>query len=108
MNKYNARKTEYNGMLFDSKKEADYCRQLDLLKKATGKDQVVSYQRQIPFKCMVGGKTITTYKLDFLVQYADRTEYIDVKGCKKGCAYQLFKLKKKLVEAIYGIRIDEV
>jgi hypothetical protein len=46
--------------------------------------------------------------VDFIVTYSDRVEYIDVKGYKKGCAYQMFRLKKKMVEAFHGIEIIEV
>ena len=42
------------------------------------------------------------------VIYANGTKkIIDVKGLKKGSAYQLFKLKKKIVEALYNIEIIE-
>ena len=107
MNKFHAKKTIYNGQLFDSKKEANYCRQLDLLKNATGNDKVLRYERQVRFDIICNNKKIGFYKLDFKVFYKNRVEYIDVKGLKKGSAYQLFRLKKKLVEALYNIEILE-
>ena len=106
-NKFNAKITIYNGIKFHSAKEANYCIRLDLLKKATGRDKVLKYDRQVRYDIIVNGICIGFYKLDFEVYYSDRIEYIDVKGCKKGCAYQLFRLKKKLVEAIHGIKIIE-
>lgn len=105
MNKYNAQKTEYNGVKFDSKKEAEYARKLDVLTNTT----VKSYETQIRMPIVINGLKVCTYICDFKVAYLDGTEeYIDVKGMKSGCAYQMFRLKKKLVEAVYNIVIKEV
>jgi len=108
-NKFNAKKTEYNGEVYDSKKEASYAHLLDILKRSKDpKDKVVSYRRQVPFVAVVNGKKICTYILDFIVWYADeRLEHIDVKGMKSGSAYQMFRLKKKLIEALFSIEILE-
>jgi protein associated with RNAse G/E len=106
MTKYKAKKTTYSGVIFDSRKEAEYCYKLDLAKKAFyPKDKVISYDMQVPFEVKVNGAKICTYKLDFKVTYADNTiKFIDVKGMKT----PVYRLKKKLVEAIYGITITEV
>lgn len=105
MSKYNSKKTEYNGFIYDSKKEANYAQTLDLLKKALGKDRVAYYEQQIPYVCVVNGKKICTYKADFKVVYDDgRIEIVDVKGFKTA----IYRLKKKLVEAIFCIKIIEV
>jgi len=110
MNKYGAKKTVYNGITFDSKKEAQYCAKLDILKKSTHKEnRVFDYELQVRYDIIVNDKKIGFYKLDFMVQYADgKIRYIDIKGCKKGAGYQLFRLKKKLVEALYNIKIEEL
>jgi len=97
-NKYGAKKTEYNGVKFDSKKEADYCRDLDykiLLK------EVISYEKQVRIRCEVNGKKICDYIIDFIVTYPDRVEYVDVKGFKT----PVFNLKKKLVESLHPFEI---
>ena len=107
MNKFHAKKTYYKGIQFDSKKEANYCRQLDILKSASGNDKVLKYELQKRFDIIVNGKKIGFYKLDFKVWYPDRIEHIDIKGLKKGASYQLFRLKKKLVEALFNIKIIE-
>lgn len=106
MNKYNAKKTIYNGFKYDSKKEAEYAMTLDMLKKATNdSDRVIEYERQVPFVCIVNDKKICTYKADFRVYYADkRIEIVDVKGFKTS----IYKLKKKLVEALHNIEIIEI
>jgi hypothetical protein len=108
-NKFNAKKTEYNGSTYDSKKEAEYAAKLDLLKKTSGSDKVSKIEKQVKYDIIVNDKKIGFYKLDFKVTYADGcVEHIDVKGLRRGCAYQIFRLKKKLVEALYGIEIKEV
>lgn len=107
--KYNNQRSEHAGESYQSKAEANYARNLDLMKIATTeKDRVVKWERQIKFPIAVKKKHICNYYLDFKVEYADgRTEYVDVKGYQKGVAYGLFTIKKKLVEALYGITIIE-
>lgn len=109
-NKYGAKKTEYNGRTFDSKKEAEYAEQLDLLRKAAGEsDKVVDVEYQVPYKLEVQGSVIGKYILDFKVTYADgRVEHVDVKGMKSGAAYQMFRWKSKHMKAQYGIDVIEV
>lgn len=110
MNKFNAKKTIINGITFDSKKEAVYYQGLLYLRAAKDEaDRVVSIELQPRFNIIVNDQKIGYYKADFSVKYANgQTKIIDVKGLKKGSAYQIFKLKKKLVEAIYNIEIIEV
>ena len=109
-NKYGAKRTEYNGRIFDSKKEAAYAGELDLLKKAAGdSDRVIDVEYQIPFVLEANGNKIGKYILDFKVTYADgRIEHVDVKGLRKGCAYQFFRWKAKHMKAQYGIDVIEV
>lgn len=104
--KYGNLKTEYNGYVYMSKKEANYAQQLDFQKKAKNvSDRVVSYERQVPFQITMNGVKIAKYLADFKVLYADKhVEIIDVKGVRTN----IYTLKKKLVEAQYGIKIIEV
>lgn len=65
---------------------------------------MVEVEYQVPFKVTVRNSHICKYLLDFRVTYADdHIEHHDVKGY----ATEVYKLKKKLVEAIYGIKILE-
>ena len=97
-NKYYAKKSVYGGIVFDSKKEADYCARLDLLKKA---GKILYYLRQVPFDLPGGVK----YKIDFLEVWNDgRLRYVDVKGLRTA----MYRLKKKQVEALYPVVIEEV
>lgn len=109
-NKYHAIKTIYNDRLFASKKEAAYAKRLEYLKHAHELcDRVVRIEYQIPFPIHIKQKHVFTYLCDFKVYYGDgREEIVDVKGSKTGAAYALFRLKKKCVEAQYGIEVREV
>lgn len=105
MSKYGNKRTEYNGRTYHSKREAEFARQLDLMRFAKDpKEKVVRVKPQPRFPIVVNGKKICTYVSDFEVEYADgRVEVVDVKGYKTN----LYKLKKKLVEATYNITIIE-
>jgi hypothetical protein len=107
-NKYNAKKTDYRGHTYDSKKEAEYARGLDLAMKVNAPGAPLEWERQVRMPVKLNGKHICYYILDFLVTYEDRVEHIDVKGMKSGPAYAMFKLKKKLIEAYHEIEIKEV
>ena len=104
-NKFNATKTLYNGILYDSKKEAGFAMKLDILRKASGKDRVIEIERQVTFSFDLNGHHICKYKPDFKVTYSDgRIEYIDVKGMET----REFSIKKKLLKAFYGIDVKIV
>lgn len=96
--KYNAIKTEIDGIRFDSKKEARYYQDLQLRVRA---GEVVFFLRQVPFH-LPGG---VTYRIDFQEFHADGTvHFVDAKGMKT----QMYIAKKKMVEATYPIIIEEV
>lgn len=102
INKYRNTWTEYNGTKYQSKKEANYARELDLRFKAR---DIENWERQVPFPIEVNDINVGKYMLDFRVTYPNGdVEYVDVKGMKT----DLYKFKKKCVEAQYGIEIKEV
>lgn len=93
-NKFNAKKSNYNGMEFDSKGEAGYCEQLDWRIKA---GEIQSYERQVRIPLSVNGVLIFTYIADFVVT--------DKHGAKeiheyKGLRLPLFDAKWKLLQAL--------
>ncbi len=105
-NKFGAIKTEYDGRVFDSKAEAARAHALWLLKLS---GEVVDVEYQPQFEIVVNGKKVGKYVADFRVRHKDGTVVVeDVKGLKKGSAYSIFRLKKKIVEALYGIEIVEI
>ena len=99
-NKYGVSKKEdrtVDGILFDSKKEAQYYRTLQMAKKGGAID---FFLRQVPFDLPGGVK----YRLDFLVFWNDgRVTFEDVKGCRT----EMYRLKKKQVESLYPVEITE-
>jgi len=104
-NKYNANPCEYDGYTYDSKREAEFAQALDLLMRA---GEVSSWERQVPYSIDINGKHICKYVADFKVHYHDRpTEVIDVKSVFTA-KLPVYRLKKKLMEAVHGIVIREV
>lgn len=96
--KFNAVRTERDGIKFASKREAAQYDKLMVLQKSA---QVVFFLRQVPFHLPGGVK----YVADFLVFFADgHCEIQDAKGMKT----QLYIAKKKMVESVYPITITEV
>jgi hypothetical protein len=87
-----------------SKAEARRCDHLRLLEMA---GEIDSLQQQPRFNCVVDGRKICAYVADF--SYFDLTTGKTVIEDVKGHKTQLYKLKKKLVEALFpGTEIVEV
>ena len=102
--KYNAIRTEcgYCEKPHPSRAEAKRCAELHLLQRA---GEIHRLEMQPKFLCQVNGVKICTYIADFA--YFTKAERIieDVKGR----ATDVYKLKKKLVEALHpGVKIVEV
>lgn len=96
--KFNAQRTEANGIKFDSKKEARYYQAL-LIRVRAG--QVLFFLRQVPIDLPGNVK----YRVDFQEFHADGSvHFVDVKGMET----KEFKLKKKQVEALYPFEIEIV
>lgn len=132
--KYHARKCSLpTGEVFDSVRERDRYLELCLLQRA---GQIEELQRQIPFVLIdsvydevqtgeiyqrgdkkgqpkfkkVCIERPLTYIADFLYTDSATGETVveDVKGYKKGTAYDLFVAKRKLMLLIHNIRVREV
>lgn len=96
--KFNAKRTEVDGIKFSSKREAKHYEELKAL-QASG--VVLFFLRQVPFHLDGGVK----YLADFVVFFTDGScEVRDVKGMRT----PLYIAKKKMVEAKYPIEIQEV
>lgn len=106
MNKYNNTWCEYAGKKFQSRKEMEYAMFLDSEQQA---GRIHRYNTQVKFPIEINGKKVFTYVLDFeIINKDDTIRYVDIKGYKGGPAYQMFRLKKKCTEAMYGITIEEL
>lgn len=124
-NKYNAKKVEYDGLLFDSQKEVLRYKELSLLRS---EGIISNLQRQVKYvliptqrePAVLGprgevkpGKLIEnecSYIADFVYTVNETGETVveDVKGYKKGEAYKVFTIKRKLMLFVYGIQVKEV
>lgn len=92
--KYNNKRVRVDGILFDSKLEADYYAALKLKLKA---GLIRGFCRQPEFVLQEGfaGRKPVTYRADFIAFHKDGTaEIIDTKGMET----ETFKLKKKLFQ----------
>jgi len=95
--KFNAKRTVRDNIKFQSQKEARYYDEL-VLKQRAG--IVVFFLRQVGFH-LPGG---IRYVVDFAEFHADGTvHFVDVKGMKT----PTYIAKKRMVEALYPVEIEE-
>ena len=84
--KYSAKRTVFDGLLFDSKMEAEYYKLLLILERAK-ELKILELQPKVYLT-----KANILYKPDFLIEQNNEQIWIDVKGFHT----PVFKLKKKL------------
>ena len=107
--KYKAKKTEIDGIVFDSKKEAKRYQELILLERA---GVISDLQRQVKFVLIpvqrINGKVVErecSYIADFVYKDKEGNTIVeDTKGVKT----KDYIIKRKLMLWIHGIRIKEV
>lgn len=96
--KFNAKRTETDGIKFSSKRESAHYKNL-LLAEQSG--DLLFFLRQVPFHLEAGVK----YVCDFVEFWRDgEVRFVDIKGFKT----PMYILKKKQVESKYPITITEV
>jgi hypothetical protein len=103
--KYGNRKTVVDGITFDSAKEARRYGELKLLERA---GQIVDLRVQPEFELDVKGVRVCKYRADFAYrEHGGSTVVEDVKSpiTAKNPTY---RIKSKLLYAIYGIQVREV
>lgn len=98
--KYKAEKTSAFGLVFDSKKEANRFGELKILER---RDEISALEVQPEFLIEINGVKICKYIADF--QYKEKGKTI-VEDCK-GVKTPAYRLKKKLMRAVFGIQIRE-
>ena len=103
MSKYSAVRTEIDGYIFDSKREAARYQDLRLLERV---GYLTNLELQPKFPLVVNGKKVCTYQADFRYLTKDgKTVIEDVKGVRTA----VYSLKAKLFHALYpGLRIEEI
>lgn len=102
--KYKNKPVVENGKRYDSTGEYDYEMAVLVPLRNAGK---IKFERQVRMPIIVNNIKICTYVADWRVQFlnekgaVERTEFWDFKGCET----KIFKLKAKLVKAVYGLDI---
>ena len=107
--KYGNKKTEVDGYLFDSRKEAHHYLELKYMLRA---GMIQNLRLQVPFVLIPPqkdekGKVIeraVVYKADFVYEQNGETVVVDTKGFKT----KEYIIKRKLMLERYGYRIKEV
>ena len=110
-NKYGAKKVVVDGEVFDSQKEFHRWCDLRLLERAGKRSEL---ERQVKFVLIPAyresGKLIereVSYIADFMYLQDGKIIVEDTKGYKRGAAYQLFTIKRKLMLWKHGIKVKE-
>lgn len=117
--KYGAKKAEYNGMVFDSKRECRRYKELEILQQIGAiselrtqvKFVLIPAQREPDKVGKRGGKIKgdliereVSYIADFVYVENDKTVVEDAKGMRT----PEYIMKRKMMLYFYGIRIKEV
>lgn len=100
--KYHNKKVEYDGKVFDSKKEYQRYRELELLLK---KGIIGFLECQVEYELNEGGQYSYRYIADFRYVLAETGETIveDAKGFRTA----EYKKKRRLMEKVHGITVKE-
>ena len=105
---------QYNGMRFDSLKELERWRALEMRQKA---GEIRDLRRQVNFDLVVNGILICSYVADHVYEELAgaaqtgrrrrdwRKVVEDVKGVRKGDIWQRFQIKARLMKACHGIEV---
>lgn len=113
MNKYRNRKVVVDGIVFDSRKEGQRWKELKVLESS---GEIEKLERQVKFQLLPrqtgsDGKVLerkVEYVADFVYIRDGKVIVEDVKGYRGGGAYEVFKLKKKMMLYFFGIRVKEI
>ena len=103
-NKYGAKKvTASDGSVFDSKREFHRWCELRLLERA---GKISGLCRQVTYELIPkqDGERACNYIADFI--YFNEEGKLTVEDCK-GCRTEAYKIKKKLMLWVHGIKIKE-
>ena len=119
--KYGSRKTVVDGIAFDSKKEASRYRELLLLERA---GKIGNLRRQVKYVLIPAqyenpdsptrsgrGKCLErecSYVADFVYDVPMEPEPVEIVEDTKGFRTEAYKIKRKMMLFMHGIRIREV
>jgi len=100
-NKYHAKPKVVDGIRFASTGEADY---YIYLKGLLNLGKISNLKLQTKFSIDLNGVHICNYLADFEYDDENGHHVVDYKGC----VTPVFRLKRKLVKALYGVDIELV
>ena len=102
MSKYRNRRTVYDGITFDSQREANRYAELKLLERA---GEISDLKLQVPFELIPKqpGERAVKYIADFVYTEDGQTVVEDVKGKKT----RDYIIKRKLLLWVHGIKVRE-
>lgn len=102
--KYHNKKTEIDGILFDSRREANRYQELKLWQMS---GEIQDLVLQPSFDLIVqGGAVVGKYFADFKYRMGTKVVIEDVKS--PITKTPVYRLKKRIVEAVHRIKITEV
>lgn len=103
-NKFRNTVTVLDGVRFDSAKEARRWAELQLLERCGA---ISDLRRQVRFPLVVNGETVCVYVADAVYTDGGKQVVEDVKSAHTR-KLPVYRLKAKLMAAVYGIEIREV
>lgn len=101
MSKYHAIPTTIDGIPFASRAEANRYQELKIMER---NGNISGLTLQVKYPIVINGVKVCTYVSDFDYHENGQAVTEDVKGVRT----PVYKIKKKLVKAMYGIDIREV
>lgn len=99
--KYKNVKTEVDGVVYDSAREAKRHGELQLMERV---GQISNLRRQVSYELKVGGVLVAKYIADHVYDEGGAEVVEDSKGIRT----RDYAIKRKLMKALYGIAIREV
>ena len=106
MTKYRNKKTEVDGVTFDSKREAARWGELRLLERA---GHIRGLERQVPYVLAPGVKFVGAKRAQPALRYISDFVYVEgdmsVVEDVKGAITDSFRIKRHLMKSIFGIDI---
>jgi predicted DNA-binding protein (UPF0278 family) len=102
--KYRNTKVVVDGIKFDSQKEH---RRYIQLKQMEVAGEISDLRLQVKLRCMVREQLVCTYIADFVYRNSQHQEVVEDVKSEITRKNPVYRIKKKLVKAIFGVDISE-
>lgn len=103
-NKYKNKKCTYDNIEFASIKERNF---FIYLKQLEEKGEIWNLKLQDKIKAIINSVVVFEYRADFTYDDSRGHHVVDIKS-EATCKLPVFRLKKKILKALYGIDIEVV